>query len=155
MTVGEYSQSTGGGGNYLCMPRDPEYSLPHHVDSNFLGSYLHGVEYESPVQGSHNHNAPCAVCYVSTRSTVIMIPAKTSCPVTWTREYYGYLMAEKRTHKNNKKYVCVDQAMESLPGSFADVNAASFSHNQPACSYGLPCPPYVQEKETNYVVCTK
>ena len=155
IAVGEYFQNTGGGGNYLCMPRVPEYTLPHRMDPNFVGSFLNGVEYESPVLGHHNHNAPSAVCYVSTRSTVIMIPAKTSCPATWTREYYGYLMAERNIHKNNKEYVCVDQAMESLPGSFADINAASFTHTVPACGWGLPCPPYVRKEETNCVVCTK
>ena len=50
ISVGENFAYTGGGENYLCMPKDPEYILPHRVDSNFIGSYLHGVEYKSPVQ---------------------------------------------------------------------------------------------------------
>ena len=76
----------GGGANHLCMPLDPEYSLPH--QSGVRGhSYVHGSEYQNPLQGSHDHNVPCAVCYASTRETVLMIPAKTSCPTSWTREY--------------------------------------------------------------------
>ena len=155
IAAAEHLYHTGGGGNYLCMPRVPEYTLPNRVDSNFIGSYLNGVEYELPVPDGHDLNAPCAVCYVSTRSTVIMIPAKTSCPPTWTREYYGYLMAEKRLSKHANQYVCVDRAIEALPGSSANVDSASFCHTQTACGWGLPCPPYVQEKEINCVVCTK
>ena len=42
----------------------------------------------------HDHNAPCAVCHVSTRVAVLMIPAWRHCPSQWTLEYTGYLMSE-------------------------------------------------------------
>lgn len=47
-------------------------------------SYVYGAEYEGPplVTGSDQHNAPCALCYIPTKHTVIMIPAKTSCRTT-------------------------------------------------------------------------
>ena len=40
-------------------------------------NYVFGadLEYESPIQGSHDHNAPCAVCAVSTPEMALMIPA--------------------------------------------------------------------------------
>ena len=83
-----YSQE-GGGANYLCMPKDPEYSTDLTYRRGVLGqAHVYGTEYGQPLQGSHRHNAPCAVCYVSTRSTIYMIPAKASCPPTWTMEYY-------------------------------------------------------------------
>ena len=41
-------------------------------------SQLHGVEYENPVQGHHDHNAPCAVCNVSDRSAVILLQPNTT-----------------------------------------------------------------------------
>ena len=59
--------------------------------------YVYGAEYETrdgPLSAFNNHNVPCAVCYVSTRGTVLMIPAKPTCPSSWTQEYNGYLMAE-------------------------------------------------------------
>ena len=91
---------SGGGANYLCMPKVPEYNpnLTYRsaVDDH---SQIHGVEYELPLQGLHNHNVPCALCHVSTRSAVIHIPAKYNCPPTWTREYYGYLMSDGKWHK--------------------------------------------------------
>jgi hypothetical protein len=58
---------------------------------------LWGAEYQFRENlNSHlnNYNVPCAVCYVSTRTSVLMIPAKTQCPSSWTREYYGYLTSE-------------------------------------------------------------
>ena len=93
-TGSSFHEHKGGAANYICMPNDPEYTLPY--QSGVRGhSYVYGTEYEVPlVSGRSQHNAPCAVCYVPTMNTVIMIPAKTSCPSGWTREYYGYLMSE-------------------------------------------------------------
>ena len=146
----------GGGSNYLCLPKDPEYSptLSYRevIQENIAPIY--GSEYERPLQGTHNHNVPCAVCRVSTRPTVVMIPAKASCPPTWTREYYGYLMT---AHKNDRRatFECVDKAMESLRGSQADTNGALFYHSEATCTTGLPCPPYSDNLEVNCVMCTK
>ena len=152
---GSYYNQGGGGSNYLCLPRDPEYSstlgyIPGRQDH----SPIHGSEYESPVQGTHDHNVPCAVCHVSTRPTVVMIPAKASCPPNWTREYYGYLTSGRKSHERNA-FECVDKAMESLPGGEGDTNGALFYHTEATCSTGLPCPPYNHHQELNCVVCTK
>ena len=35
------------------------------------------------------------IVHISTHETVLMIPAKTCCPTSWTREYYGYLMYQQ------------------------------------------------------------
>ena len=92
--------------NYLCMPNDPEYSLSY-TPGEHGHSYVYGAEYEYPlVLGRFQHNVPCAVCNVPTKSTVIMIPAKTTCPSGWTREYYGYLMSEYITERRTM-YECV------------------------------------------------
>ena len=132
---------SGGGANYLCMPKVPEYNpnLTYRstVDDH---SQIHGVEYEAPLQGLYNHNVPCALCHVSTRSAVIRIPAKYNCPPTWTREYYGYLMSDGKLHKRTS-FECVDEDMESLPGSHADTNGGLFFHVEANCN-GLPCIPY-------------
>ena len=133
----------GGAANYLCMPMDPEYSST----LTYQG--------ENPIQTTHNHNVPCAMCYVSTRPTVVMIPAKASCPLTWTREYYGYLMSEHLSY-HRTMYECVDEDQESLRDSVGDTNGVLFHHVEAVCSHGhLPCPPYNSEKELNCVVCTK
>ena len=149
---GSYFRHSGGGANYLCMPLDPEYNLTYAAGVRDQ-SYVYGVEYENPLQGSQNHNAPCAVCYVSTRETVLMVPAKSSCPTSWTREYYGYLMSE---HKNNPRstFECVDKDQESVSGSQGDTVGAHFYHVEATCN-GMDCPPYVAANELNCVVCTK
>ena len=75
------------------------------------------VEYDGPIQTAlYNHNVPCAVCHVSTRAAVLMIPAWRHCPSQWTLEYTGYLMTEHKDH-NTATYECVDKDAESVPGS--------------------------------------
>ena len=161
---GTYYSHRGGGANYLCMPKDPEYSLNLRYrsgSSNFPYAYVYGSEYDRPLQGGHDHNVPCAVCEVSTRSKVLMIPAKATCPSSWTREYYGYLMTGYiGNHDDDVRgrymFECVDRDQESLPsGSHANTNGAVFHHVEAVCNHGLPCPPYNPTKELNCVVCTK
>ena len=154
IAAGSWYTQSGGGANYLCMPKDPEYKsdLEYRPGADDH-SQLHGVEYELPVQGHYNHNVPCAVCHVTTRSAILLLPAKYSCPNTWTREYYGYLMSEYKTHKRSN-FVCVDEDMEVLPGSSADTHGATMYHVEANCN-GLPCLPYNNHKELNCVVCTK
>ena len=147
----------GGGANYLCMPQDPEYSTTLTYRDGVQGAaYVYGTEYQSPLQGLDNHNVPCAVCYVSIRPTVVMIPAKASCPPTWTREYYGYLMVNNRIFARTT-FECVDAEQESpLPDSAAEANGALFYHVEADCgTAGLPCLPYNNHQELNCVVCTK
>ena len=84
----------GGAVNYLCMPGDPDYLR---YQSGVQGySDVYGVEYQphsGPLSAIHKHNAPCTMCYASTRVAVTMIPAKAHCPSTWTLQYSGYLIS--------------------------------------------------------------
>ena len=83
-----------------------------------------------------------------------MIPAKTSCPSSWTREYYGYLMAAHIGH-HRSTFECVDKDQESVLGSGGrESNAARFYHVEASCD-GMPCPPYDLQKELTCVVCSK
>ena len=158
---GSHYPTAGGASNYLCMPDDPEYA---EYTAGVQGwSQVYGVEMEprnGPLRAVHNENAPCAVCYTPHRTTVLMIPAKRSCPSNWIREYQGYLMcatsksgyADKRT-----MFECVDINPDTVPGNSRDngpSGTAVFYHNEAACS-GLSCPPYDPEKELTCVVCTK
>ena len=158
--AGTNHQDKGGGANYLCLPVHPQYST---YTAGIQGgrAYLHEVEYETggsgetgPLRSLNDHNVPCAVCYASTRETVVMIPAQNTCPSSWTREYFGYLMAEALYH-HRSTFECVDQSAQSVPGSIADTNGALFYHVEVKCSVGIPCPPYNTQKEVTCVVCTK
>ena len=143
-----------GGSNYVCMPNAPEYTLPYSPDVQGH-SYMYGVEYEgNTVPNKVNRNAVCALCYLSDEETSVMMPAKTSCPSGWTREYYGYLMAESTNSKHRTEFVCVDKDLEPVPGSQNHINAGHFYHVEGHCN-GVPCPPYNNYKELNCVVCSK
>ncbi len=136
------------------MPKDPEYSTTLSYRGGVDGhATIYGAEYQGPLQGSHDYNVPCAVCYVSTRPTVIMIPAKASCPSSWTREYYGYIMTEYKNH-HRSMFECVDRDQEVFPASHANTDGLLFHHVEASCN-GLPCDRYDPNKELNCVVCTK
>ena len=153
--AGSYFTHKGGGANYLCLPNDPSY-LQYRSGTQSLRDYLYGTEYETldgPLSAFFEHNVPCAVCYVSTRGTVLMIPAKTTCPSSWTQEYNGYLMADEYGH-HRKMHECVDQNPESVPGGAADQSGALFYHVEATC-HGIACPPYTAGRELACAVCTK
>ena len=142
----------GGGSNHLCMPPDPDYTLQ--VQSGVQGrTYVYGSEYEFTIVARNSDNVPCTVCSVSTRLQVLMIPAKTNCPASWTREYYGYLMTEHRKNYRSS-FICVDRNQETVTGSQGHTPASDLYHVEAHCS-GMACPPYVNYKELTCVVCTK
>ena len=144
----------GGGASYTCLPKVPQYMSTHVPGAH---SYIVGTEYDSVngiFPGKHDHNAPCAVCYSSTKTVKLMIPARITCPSSWTREYKGYLMTGHYDYKKNTVFECVDENPESIPGSSANTNGALFHFIRSTCN-GLPCPPYVNNRAITCVVCTK
>ena len=152
-----YTQA-GGGNNYQCFPDHPEYSdfragCQYH-------SVAYGVEYEAPIVqlgGStylHDHNVPCALCYVPDRIASVMIPAKITCPHGWTKEYEGYLMSAHHAHHSHT-YECIDRDAQAAPGGRANTNGGLFYHVEANCGTNLHCPPYDASKELTCVVCTK
>ena len=157
ITAGAKYSTDGGGANYLCIPQEREYSDELTYRAGVQGySYIWGTQYGLGVGATptHQRTVPCAVCYVSTRPTVLMIPGKASCPPTWTREYFGYLMSEERAgNRHRTMYNCVDNDQQSLPLS---PNWGSVMvHVEADCSSGLPCPQGTAHKELNCVICTK
>ena len=158
--AGSHFNERGGGANRICLPEQPQYST-YTAGTQIGRAFLYGVEYltagtndNGPLRSVHFHNAPCAVCYTFSRSIVVMIPARLSCPSSWTREYYGYLMAEwYGLHRT--LFECVDRYPQSIPGSARQSPSARFNHVETKCNVGIPCPPYNAEKEITCVVCTK
>ena len=151
---GSHYSHSGGGANYICLPKVPDYLSTANPSRQ---SYLYGAEYQNVnniFPSKHDHNVPCAVCYTSTKEVQLMIPAKTVCPTSWTIEYVGYLMADYYDHKRNAVYECVDKDPESIYGSAANIDGALFYFVKTTCT-GLPCPPYVNNRVITCVVCTK
>lgn len=151
---GSHYSRSGGGANYLCLPKDPDYDTSAKVRYQ---SFLYGAEYQfhtSLLKSKENYNPPCAVCHVPSRSSKLMIPAKTSCPSSWTKEYGGYLVAEYYTHKKNVAYECLDKDPECIPGSQKDTNGALLYFVKSTCT-GFKCPPYKNGGVVTCVVCTR
>ncbi|KAJ7350111.1 hypothetical protein OS493_038397 [Desmophyllum pertusum] len=140
---------------FVCQ-NNPKYDK--YKDGYQSGSYIYGTEYEigfNPFKHNlHNHDAPCAVCYVKSRATQLMIPARNDCPSGWTEEYHGYLMSANYSHKKSRNFICIDR----MQSSFA---AATQTRMVPFCTSlegqcgSLPCLPYVAGRELTCAVCTK
>jgi len=144
----------GGGSNPQCLPLDPNYYKTISGAQN--SAYMYGAEYEGTnglVGGTQDTDVPCTVCYVPTRSSVYMIPAKYTCPKGWTREYFGYLMSQHNTHRRSQ-FTCVEQSLKSVNNSHPDQNGVLFYPVEGVCG-SLPCPPYEQTKELSCAVCTR
>ena len=148
----------GGGADLLCLPNNPEYFTANSAINH--AARLVGVEFESTVTNSNwlNHNLPCAVCYTPTRVAMVMIPAWTHCPASWTKEYAGYIMTEHKDHYR-LQHVCVDQNTEFVRGEARDSGSAATTlyHVDVACNAdtGIDCPPYSDTNEVTCAVCTK
>lgn len=147
---GSHYKNEGGGANYLCMSKSVEFisnKEPKHY------SKLYPTEYQTDgriFSDMHNRNAPCAVCYRLYKTVKMMIPGKTSCPSSWTREYHGYLMAG---NYYRYFYECIDASPESLPKTEKNKNGALLYFTAATCN--LPCPPYEEKRAITCVVCTK
>ena len=115
---------------------------------------LFGAEYQTHnavLNHSLDCNVPCALCQAIGRTSKIMIPSHYECPLGWTKEYYGYVMAGAYSHPAATQAVCMDRNLEQIPGSGADTNGKLFYTVEAQCGHFFPC----SDKELTCVVCTK
>lgn len=156
--VGSHRQEAGSA-EFLCLHNEPQFLQTTPGLSRQRGR-LYGTEYE-PVNNAPaftnmvRHEAPCSVCYSAGRSTKITIPGRTSCPSSWTREYYGYLMGEEYISLHRSRVpICVDVNAESIPGSAGQIVKSLLYFIETTCD-GIKCPPYYNGAEITCAVCTK
>ena len=140
-----------------CLPNNPKYDKCK--DGWQYSGYVYGTEYKvssfNPFKKNlHDHEAPCVVCFVKSRGSMLMMPARNDCPSSWTEEYHGYLMTSYHGHKKQTDYICVDEDAEYVPGTQAGKNNALLFPVQTQCG-SLPCNPYVAGRELTCAVCTK
>ena len=161
LMAGSLFTHQGGGANYVCAAggADAEYH-PEATTVNLGDAILYGTEYETRegqvLSDLFNHNAPCAVCEVSSRSKQIMIPGRYTCPDTWKVEYNGWLMSESLKFNNHRTmHICLDKTPETVIGRAANTAGAYLYHVEADCGSGLSCPNYDGTKELSCVVCTK
>ena len=118
----------GGSAEKLCLPDDPDYIPATAGVTARFPSIIYGAEYEffvGPLANATKHNAPCAICFVPSRASVIMIPAKTVCPSSWTREYYGYLTTNYDGHRRSSYTYYLDNNSEGIPGTGTSITATA------------------------------
>ena len=154
--AGSHYKHGGGGANYLCVTEDPQ-SLRFLAGEN-NAAILYGSEYQAdhnnlPHRRLHDQDVPCALCHMTARRAVFMLPGRYECPSGWTREYHGYLVAAHHKH-HRSMFECMDIAAEKVDGGHANHDGALFYHVEPRCG-SLPCPRYENTKEMTCAVCSK
>jgi len=163
--AGPSFDQAGGPIDYLCLPDQPEWknSVAGDQHSGSIAGVTYELSFSHPFDESNsggtldNHPAPCAVCYVdSCRSTVIMLPGKTQCPAGWTKEYGGYLASDfagsaRTTYRSS--VMCLDEAPE-VAAHPAGYSQSVLYHVEVQCGT-LPCALYPNGKELTCVVCSK
>lgn len=108
MTIKEVEPTT-----FACL-RIQSTVLPLYTEEMDNGEKLWCLEQRTPSKEHTMYHVP-----VSDRPSVVMIPAKATCPTSWTMEYYGYLMSAHSNHYRTM-FECVDQDQESLYDSEGD-----------------------------------
>ena len=158
-TTAGSNRHEGGTSTYLCLHPQAQY-LPFTPGRQDRRAYIFGTKYEAfenppAFVNMGNHNAPCSVCHTPTRNTRIIIPGRITCPVSWTREYYGYLMNDGwYLEQKGKVPACVDVHAESVPGSAGGDPLSLLYFIETVCA-GITCPPYIGGAELSCVVCTR
>ena len=163
--AGPIYNGAGGGVNFLCLPKDPDWD--NFIDTGDVWhGVIGGVEYELKSNNNvfsesntgsvplFNKPAPCVVCYLARRSTVLMVPAKTQCPAGWNKEYGGYLVSEASVSpRKRSSYVCWDRAPEISAGGTSQNQAVIYPVSVICGS--LPCSTYISGRELTCAVCSK
>ena len=153
----------GGAASMLCLPEDPDWDngkFSDKLDPDV--GFVYGAEYQDGQgrndrlfgESHHDNDVPCVVCEVKKRLTVIIIPGKSKCAAGWTFEYSGFLMAGKHAHPAATNYYCVDKDPENVPSGRADKNGYLLYFVEARCG-SLKCPPFVNGRELQCVVCSK
>ena len=141
--------NTGGASNYLCLPDSPSYSIQREDDSDPEGGTVAAVELTTS-----NQVLNCSVCFIP-RSTILTIPAMSSCPIGWTLEYVGFLMSQSDS-QTRTEFICVDQRASTMAVDGVATGAGSQVNFVKAdCESGLPCPSYISNQELSCVVSGK
>ncbi|XP_062571916.1 short-chain collagen C4-like [Saccostrea cucullata] len=156
-TAGRDYRQAGSGVNTLCLPHDPE-SAPAGLPSSSGFGRLYGSEYDFSFKNiAVNDDVPCAVCFVHHASSSMMIPAKHSCPLGWTKQYSGFLTSDSSLTNPvyyGSEYLCLHGNPEYMTDGARQYNndGRLFFPVQAVCG-SLPCPPYKDSQTVACVVC--
>ena len=90
----------------------------------------------------------------SARAAVALVTGSPQCPLGWTREYSGHVMAGDRSHVGSTEYLCVDASLGFVAGTQSNDNQNVVFFTEVRCG-SLPCPPYVDRKVLTCALCSK
>ena len=156
-TAGKHYNKIGSGSDTLCLPSNPSWA--NYTGKGEPSSLIYGAEIDVKEPSGIfaypvcEQDMPCAVC-MSLRSTILMVPARTTCFQGWHMEYTGYLMAGMDDRLGSHNHICMDSLPEFIPNGSANNNQHILYLVQVQCG-SLPCPPYVKGRELACVVCSK
>lgn len=157
---GKKYSDRGSGSDSLCLPSDPSWL--NYTDGVCESSgRIYGTEIDLDgsqysifeKKGCNDQDMPCAVCK-SSKSSSIMIPARSTCYNGWKLEYKGYLMAVHYGHNGPQTHICVDTRPDFIPDGGKN-NDEHILHLVEAICGSLPCPPYVNGRELACVICSQ
>ncbi|CAG2201231.1 unnamed protein product [Mytilus edulis] len=153
---GDYDHS-GAASDYVCLPHDPNLITNTAIQNPWgESSFVYGGEYEENILGPKvfNNDVPCAVCYTTHQSVILMIPGKSKCYDGWKTEYFGKLVGGSNRAPSASQYACLDNLPEVLEHGSANENGKLFYAVRARCG-SLPCPPYTNNALLTCVVCSK
>ena len=101
----------------------------------------------------YHHDNMYTLYYVNQFSAVHVVPSKYSCPTSWSREYYGYLMAGYFDNSRSQ-FICVDYAFKATFGLRNNKDGLKYNKAEGRCG-SLLCHPFDSNKKFTYVACTK
>lgn len=160
MVGGPKFDTPGGGVNLQCLPPNPELNV--YKSSATAVSWMRSVEYESQdysifPDNIDNKHAVCSRCYTESRPALLIIPAKTTCPEEWHKEYAGFLMAASENEAHATTYECVDRRPEFEALSAADEGGRLWFVNVDCRAGGSVgnCNKYGHARQVTCVVCTR
>jgi hypothetical protein len=161
-TGSSHSGHSGGASNHVCLPLHPTGSR-HDDRSEFVALMFTTVYASAPNTATFgsslvHHNAPCAVCRSTSRSSAMMLPGRDTCYTGWHSEYHGYLMSGSAMEQATSEFICVDGAPESVHQNVtrSPIGGRLFVVEIDCSgSSTVLCQQYVHGREMACSVCTK
>lgn len=156
----------GGGTNMLCLTNTPSLRASHNAPAT--AATVYAAQYlNDSISLRQPRPMPCSVCEVHNTSSVLTIPGSDRCPMGWSMEYNGFIMAQssrvgRANNFEESQYICVDDAFDSYQGaSLLQQNTADtatfMSTVKVDCGHGIPCSgsSYSSISSLTCAVCSK
>ena len=117
----------GGGVNFLCMHRDPQYPVGYSDGSQTKSNYLYGVKYSNAdgvLEKNAHGDAACVVCQHHVAGSVYVQWGRVECSNGHITQYSGLVMSS-RTMYYKAESICVDLERALHSTSVKNTNAGT------------------------------